>query len=432
MKNQTLSPENVEKLFNHACLLHEKGQLQQALEEYQNLLSLLPDFPQLHFNCGLALYDQERYQEAERHYRRACTLHSEDPDIHYNRGLNFRRLNQIQDAAESFERAFRLGDHDLDTLYNLALCYQDLSEFSQAAFLYKTILTKEPDHTSTLNNYAYLCHKTGNRDKAEELYRRLLDLDPEHQAARHMLDSLSGVTPDTAPLEYVEAVFDNYAEDFEQSLLEQLAYQTPKTLWQRYSTLFPQDQRDICLDLGCGTGLIGEEFSSSCRQLIGVDISQKMLTIAEEKDIYDDLIKSDIVKYLNNSQHSPDLLIAADVFTYLGDLTVVFKRCFHAAKQKGLFLFSVEDSASNSFELKKRVVLVIHQIISESSVAKQDGPFSTNTFPICVRKKENGLQAISLFWKNKEHQRMSLKKTTALDKPTYHQTGTHGKKTEHP
>lgn len=353
MNKQALSLENIEKQFNQACLLHEKGEIPQAIKEYQNLLSFLPDFPQLHFNCGLAFYDQERYQEAEKHYSRACTLNSEDPDIHYNRGLNFRRLNQIQDAAESFERAFRLGDHDLDTLYNLGLCYQDLGEFSQAAFLYESILTKEANHSSTLNNYAYLCHKTGDTDKAEALYRRLLDLNPEHQAARHMLDSLSGITPDTAPLEYVEAVFDSYAEEFEQSLLEQLAYQAPQNIWKRYCSLFPNDRRDLCLDLGCGTGLVGEEFSSCCRQLVGVDISQRMLSIAEEKNIYDDLIKSDIVKYLNKSKHSPDLLVAGDVFTYLGDLKLIFQKCFHAARPKGLFLFSVEDSDSDSFELKE-------------------------------------------------------------------------------
>lgn len=353
MKKQTISAETIEKHFNHACHLHAKGEIQQAIQEYKKLLTLLPDFPQLLFNCGLALYDQERYLEAEKHYSRACTLHAEDPDIHYNRGLNFRRLNQIQDAAESFERAFRLGDHDQDTLYNLALCYQDLSNFSQAAFLYETILSKEPNHSSTLNNYAYLCHKTGDTDKAEKLYRQLLALNPEHQAAKHMLDSLSGITPVAAPLEYVEAVFDNYAEDFEESLIEQLAYKTPKKLWKRYSTLFPHDQRDLCLDLGCGTGLIGEEFSSCCKHLIGVDISQSMLSVAEEKNIYDDLVKSDIVKYLHKLQHAPDLLVAADVFTYLGDLKIVFQKCFDVAKLKGLFLFSVENSDSGSFELKE-------------------------------------------------------------------------------
>ncbi|MBU1418702.1 MAG: tetratricopeptide repeat protein [Proteobacteria bacterium] len=353
MSKQALSAKDIEKHFNHACLLHEHGDLQEAVKEYKSLLSILPDLPQLHFNCGLALYELEHYQEAEEHYLSACTLCPEDPDIHYNRGLNFRRLDQIKDAADSFERAFQLGDHDLETYYNLGLCYQDLGEFSQAALLYDSILSTNPKHSSTLNNYAYLCHKTGDTQKAEVLYRRLLELRPEHQAARHMLNSLSGVTPDTAPLEYVEAVFDNYAQDFEHSLVEQLSYKTPLTLWERYCVLFPQDQRKLCLDLGCGTGLAGEQFSPYCRRIIGVDISKEMLTVAEEKNLYDDLIKSDITKYLSETRHSPDMIVAADVFTYLGNLETVFQKCFLVAEQGGLFLFSVEDSDNNKFEIKE-------------------------------------------------------------------------------
>lgn len=353
MTKPTFSPNNIEELFNHACLLHEQGAIRKAVKEYKKLLSILPDFPQLHFNCGLALYDLQNYQEAEEHYRIACTLHPEDPDIHYNRGLNFRRLDQIQDAANSFEYAFQLGDHDPDTLYNLGLCYQDLAQFSQAGLLYDSILEKDAKHTSTLNNYAYLCHKTGDINKAEALYRRLLALDPDHQAARHMLDSLSGRTPDTAPLDYVEAVFDNYAQNFENSLVEQLAYKTPQSIWKRYCALFPHDQRDLCLDLGCGTGLAGEQFSPCCRRIVGVDISQEMLTIAAEKKLYNGLIKSDITKYLSETRDSPDLIVAADVFTYLGDLESIFQKCFHVIKEKGLFLFSVEESNSTNFKLKK-------------------------------------------------------------------------------
>ncbi len=349
----TVSPAELDKRFSQACLLHESGATHEAVKEYKNLLSILPNFPQLLFNCGLALYEQEQFAEAEVHYARAIGLCPEDPDIHFNRGLNFRRLQQIEAAAESFERAFQLGDHDIETLYNLGLCYQDLAEFSQAAIIYESILSREANHVSTLNNYAYLLHKTGDTRKAEELYGRLLDLDPEHQAARHMLDSLSGMTPDTAPLEYVEAVFDNYAQDFEHSLVEQLSYQTPDILWQRYSSLFPGDRRKLCLDLGCGTGLAGEQFTSYCKQLVGVDISEKMLAVAEEKKLYDQLIKSDIATCLSETLLSPDLLVAADVFTYMGDLETLFTQCFLKTEKGGLFLFSVEDSDSSTFELKK-------------------------------------------------------------------------------
>jgi predicted TPR repeat methyltransferase len=338
--------------LNNACHLHENGKPQEALAAYRQLLTVLPDSPLLHFNCGLALFELKQFSEAEQSYQKASDINRKDPDIHYNRGLNFRRLKQFKDAIDSFELAFKLGDKTVDILYNLALTYQDLGEYSEAERLYDIILDISPDHLSSLNNYAYLCHKSGITGKAEQLYRRLLKLNPEHHAASHMLNSLSRKTPDTAPLDYVEAVFDNYAKDFEQSLIEKLQYKTPAALQKLYEKLFSDESRDICLDLGCGTGLAGEQFKNCCKEFIGVDISKEMLGVADKKNIYNKLVKDDILHFLKKGKQNCDLILAADVFTYMGALEKIFKECFDTSRNGGLFLFSVEESNSEKFELK--------------------------------------------------------------------------------
>ncbi len=350
----TPSPQELTEQFNYACNLHENNNTREAIEIYNSLLRLVPDSPLLHFNCGLAHFDLNQFREAEEHYRRACEINPEDPDIHYNQGLNFRRLGKTKEGAKSFAMAVQLGDNTVDTLYNLALCHQDLQDNDEASRVYDLILSLSPDHQSTLNNYAYLCHKSGETEKAEALYGKLLKYNPDHQAAQHMLNSLSGKTVDTAPLGYVETVFDNYAKDFEHSLQEHLHYRTPKVLWDRYRHLFNKDSRQRCLDLGCGTGLAGEQFTPCCAHMTGVDISENMLAVAEEKQIYNDLIKDDIVHFLQTSQDSSyDLIIAADVFTYLGALETIFTSCFTITKENGVFLFSVENSDNNQFKLKK-------------------------------------------------------------------------------
>lgn len=347
-----ISPSDIENFFTRACRLHEDGKQEEALEMYRQLLTTLPDSALLHFNSGLALFELGLFQDAEDHYRKAAELEEDDPDIHYNRGINFRRLNKFAEAALSFESAFKSGDTTIDTLYNLALCYQDMEEYAEAERLYILILDDTPEHLSSLNNYAYLCHKSGKTKKAEQLYRQLLTYNPQHQAARHMLNSLSGETPDTAPLQYVEAVFDNYAKGFEHSLIDKLEYRTPDALHKLYSNLFPDSSRTLALDLGCGTGLAGTVFKDCCRVIIGIDISDKMLDVAAEKKIYQKLIKDDILHFLQDNSDSFDLILAADVFTYMGSLEAVFTQCSENIADKGLFLFSVEESQSETFELK--------------------------------------------------------------------------------
>ena len=350
----SLSPEDLKNRIIQACDLHENNRLGEAVKVYTQLLTYLPDSPLLHFNCGLALFELNFFTEADKHYKKASLLNPEDADIHYNTGLNNRRLQRNKDAVHSFQTAIELGDTTIDTLYNLALCHQDLQNFSEAARLYETVLEQSPEHQSSLNNFAYLCHKTGNIQKAENLYTRLLALNPEHKAARHMLNSLSGCATESAPLEYVEAVFDNYAQNFEQSLIEELQYNTPKGLWKRFCKRFPtRTSWNQCLDLGCGTGLAGEQFSSCCQKITGVDISKEMLAVAGQKRLYSRLIKDDILHFLQITNHFYDLIIAADVLTYMGNLENLFIRCFKTTADDGIFLFSVEESESKTFELKQ-------------------------------------------------------------------------------
>ena len=346
------TPQDIEKLFSRACQLHEKGRPDEALCLYKELLCIIPDSTLLHYNCGLALFELGLFPEAEFHYGAACEGNAKDPDIHYNRGLNFRRLGRLADAAQSFEAAFKAGDTTVDTLYNLALCHQDMEEHSEAERLYVRILKEVPEHLSSLNNYAYLCHKSGQIQKAEQLYRQLLQHNPQHQAARHMVNSLSGNTPETAPLDYVESVFDNYADEFEQSLLDKLHYRTPAALKKLYNKSFQGSIQDLALDLGCGTGLAGTEFKDCCREIIGMDISEQMLGVAASKEIYKQLIKDDILHYLTHNATPFSLILAADVFTYMGNLEKVFLECFKNSVDNGLFLFSVEESQKAGFELK--------------------------------------------------------------------------------
>ncbi len=351
-QSENISAEELQLRFITACELQENDKPKEALSIYTELEQFLGDSPLLHYNMGLARFDLKDFEQAELHYTIAARGNPEDPDIHFNHGLNYRRLRRVEEAITSFSQAIELGDSAIDTVYNLALCHQDLGEFEKATRFYDIILSQNPVHLATLNNYAYLCHKSERYDKAKELYERLLQCNPEHEAAQHMLHSLNGTTPETAPLDYVEAVFDGFADTFEEKLLNDLAYQTPTELWQLYKKLFPESTARHCLDLGCGTGLAGVAFSPCCSELTGVDISDEILKVAHEKNLYRELVKADILSFLEKTDKCFDLILSADVFTYMGDLESVFKGCQAQAIPTAILCFSVEEANGDSFVLK--------------------------------------------------------------------------------
>lgn len=138
----------------------------------------------------------------------------------------------------------------------------------------------------------------------------------------------------------VTDIFDDYADEFDDHLVNALKYEIPSILRSKTESL----RFRRCLDMGCGTGLVGREFRDSVSEwLEGVDLSDRMLAKAAERNKYDALHHRDLLTHLRRQQPSSfDLLIAADVLVYVHPLEPVFREVRRVLEPGGYFLFSVE------------------------------------------------------------------------------------------
>ena len=102
------------------------------------------------------------------------------------------------------------------------------------------------------------------------------------------------------------------------------------------------NQFDV-LDLGCGTGLCGRNFKPFARRLDGVDLSPRMLDIARNLGIYDQLYSGDVIAYFAQAHpNTYDIATSAGLFVYLNELQVVFNSCFSILRPGGLFVFTID------------------------------------------------------------------------------------------
>lgn len=168
----------------------------------------------------------------------------------------------------------------------------------------------------------------------------------------HLLVARLGWRTAKAPASYVRALFDDYAERFDQHLMVDLAYAAPNRVrnivGQCLDRVVP-----IAVDLGCGTGICGPLFRSITEHLIGVDLSPAMLEIARKRKIYDVLIEADIVRYLRGRQGEFDLCVAADVLVYLGDLRPLLTAVAVALRPDGYLAFTVESTLERDWVLQR-------------------------------------------------------------------------------
>jgi predicted TPR repeat methyltransferase len=162
--------------------------------------------------------------------------------------------------------------------------------------------------------------------------------------------------PATAAPAYVARLFDQYAPRFEEHLVNGLGYRAPALLRDAVAELCARTNRRMhfarALDLGCGTGLAGAAFRDCVEHLEGVDLSPGMVAQARQNGIYDALSVCDVIDHLQAApNHAFDLIFAADVLVYIGDLTPLFTHLARVLASGGLFAFTTESHDGRGYVL---------------------------------------------------------------------------------
>ena len=306
--------------FLWAVLLLEKGFHEEAEQHFQQLVVLFPDDLNLLENIIRYWLDRDFFKKAKFYIERYVDRAPDHMEMHYNLGVIAARENHSQEAVDHYRAALRL----------------------------------HPQHFPSLNNLGVLYLRQNDFESAKPYLNQAIQQQPNNIALQYTLNAISGdVSYQGAPQEYIRNLFDHYADHFEAHLCSGLAYCVPDRLKVLAENCFPGGQKAWSIvDLGCGTGLCGKYFKSWAQRLVGVDLSPRMLSIAKQKAIYDELVLSENVEYLVNQRDQFDLIIAADVFVYQGNLQPVLGACYHALKKKGRLIFSTEAQDQQDFAMK--------------------------------------------------------------------------------
>jgi predicted TPR repeat methyltransferase len=149
-------------------------------------------------------------------------------------------------------------------------------------------------------------------------------------------------------------LFDDYAPRFNAHLVRELSYRGPELIAAvlELDAVAPKRKFRRALDVGCGSGLAGAALRARCEVLVGVDISPKMIREAARTKLYDELRISDFIAFLDEQlEGEADLVIAADVFVYVGDLAPAFTAIARALTSDGILAFTVETEPGEAFGL---------------------------------------------------------------------------------
>jgi predicted TPR repeat methyltransferase len=285
--------------------------------------------------------------------KRAVKINPRHDNALYNLGMALSKSGLLDESKNAYLKSLKINPNNAAAHHNLGNIYKDLHQYDDAiSHLNKTVMLV-PGKADAFFSLGTIYVELNQRDSALSNFEKCLALDSSQKTKiDYFLRFING--SDINYQSHVAQLHDNHADTFDSHLTKGLGYDIPRILYEQYNNYYRRDDGDLItiLDLGCGTGLCGREFQSISKSMIGVDLSPKMLEIAKQTNTYDKLIEDDILHYITQLDKSFDLILAADVFIYIGDVDDIIKRCVAILNPGGVIAFSIESVDDAPFKLR--------------------------------------------------------------------------------
>ncbi|MEI8302049.1 MAG: tetratricopeptide repeat protein [Burkholderiales bacterium] len=290
---------------------------------------------------GLDHFKASRLADARGCFEQALALAPGRVSVMVNLGITLCHLGQFAAAEPLLRDATAAEPQDAAAWAHLARCRVGLGQIDAAITAFTHATEADPTLEPAWSALGGLLRETGRLAEAAQAFRRAQALGADPQLLGYYLAAVDGGTPPpSAPRRYVEGLFDEYAAEFGEHLVAQLRYQAPQTLLAPLIRGAPRYRQ--VLDLGCGSGLCGSIVQPFADAIDGVDLSRAMLAQAARLGAYRDLVHQDIAAFLASASPGYELVLAADVFIYVGELEAIFAAVRRLLAPGGCFAFSVE------------------------------------------------------------------------------------------
>jgi predicted TPR repeat methyltransferase len=292
------------------------------------------------------------HNEALKDINIAISLENSNTDLYFNLGNILEKAGDIDKSIDIFHQVCLINKKFVMAFINLAELLNKYDRNLEAINVLEEGYINNPDSTLICLSLSDSLVKIGQTSEAYKILKMALLHDPKNEDLRYSIASINGRSqPLKSPENYVKRLFNVYAPTFDNHLQNILQYRTPYTIRDQLIK-FNTKIFNCALDLGCGTGLVGVALDGMYKEIDGVDLSNLMLEECKSKEIYNELFLDDIENFLNNTSTTYDLIVAADVFVYIGSLDLIFHNISNVLNQNGLFIFSIEYVKGYDFELQ--------------------------------------------------------------------------------
>ncbi len=159
-------------------------------------------------------------------------------------------------------------------------------------------------------------------------------------------------------------LYKRWAQTYDKDFALNSNYQSPKKIIS-YFNKYSKNTDSPILDVGAGTGLVGELLNNKTKkEIIAIDISLEMLNQAKLKGCYSSFIQCDITKKIPLKDNSLGAIVSAGTFTHGHVGPDAFDELLRIAKPGALFVLSINEKFFIKSGFQKKFLKIKNKISS--------------------------------------------------------------------
>ncbi len=169
----------------------ENGDLLEALQIFEEVVSAYPDRPEGHNNLGAMYTALNENQKAEQCFTRVMSILPENTDIHYNRGVVRSRLEKFDSARDDFLMVLKASPEDAGTLNNLGVMDFMQGHLEAARNYLQKAIQADPSYNNAMLNLIDVEQADGHSAVAVSLCEEYLANNNDMEVRRKLFELLS-------------------------------------------------------------------------------------------------------------------------------------------------------------------------------------------------------------------------------------------------
>lgn len=175
---------DIKELFQKAFEFHKTGNLDEAENLYEQILSLNDNNAEVWNLLGMINLQKFRLSKAEEYIKKAIEILPE-PYFYESLAKVYLEMEDSKKAIDLYSELLKISPDKFDYLFNLASAYKLNHDTENAISVYKKAIEINPTNTDAYYNLAHIYDDIGQPQESIKYYKKAIEINPNDIEMRY-------------------------------------------------------------------------------------------------------------------------------------------------------------------------------------------------------------------------------------------------------